>query len=286
MVLNLGLLYLLASCVLFAIAAIVHFRTQTLSLPLAAGITVLVALLPLAALFNTALHPRLLRAAARPHASALRRLAPAALQLLQALLATVLGTLLLQDARPGSPTARCLLEGRWQALYSAHDAPAIRAVQDALACCGFNSVRDRAFPFQGRCDETFGRTEGCRAPWAAALRGGAGADFAVVLVVGLMQAFGLIVMRERPGWWAWRPSSPRRSGLTGGGERAGGGGGGGEARENRPLLSAAAEDEEAEVVERQEQIEHGGYRALDDGEEAMPRVLPSGMGHERNAWAE
>lgn len=113
------------------------------------------------------------------------------MQVLQAVGAVVLATLLSERAAP-SGTNACLVERAWSSMYRAHDGDAVRRVQDALVCCGFNSLRDRAFPFQagGRpssCPETYGRAVACREGWTGALRAASGVELAVVLVTEVLQ---------------------------------------------------------------------------------------------------
>ena len=114
------------------------------------------------------------------------------LQLLQFALTTILATLLSTAGLVPSPAQSCLLSTRWQRLWSAHDGDAIRAIQDALGCCGYNSVKDRSWPFprggsRVDCAAQFGRTAACAGPWMEALRRGSGAGFAVVVGVGVLQ---------------------------------------------------------------------------------------------------
>lgn len=93
----------------------------------------------------------------------------------------------------------CVLEGEWGARYRDEDGGAIRSVQDALSCCGLNSVRDRAYPFQrdgapSTCADTYGRDVACRRPWAKAMQTNAGVDLAVVLAVGVLQVRSVDVL--------------------------------------------------------------------------------------------
>ena len=41
----------------------------------------------------------------------------------------------------------CPLEQEWKGMFKRHDAEGIRAIQDALNCCGFKSVVDMPYPF-------------------------------------------------------------------------------------------------------------------------------------------
>lgn len=89
---------------------------------------------------------------------------------------TVVVTLAGTHLYPGTSGGgwKCGLEAVWQRLYSAHDESPIRVIQDAFECCGLNSVRDRAYPFQNRnghgaeaCLVRFERTQRCLDPWRA-----------------------------------------------------------------------------------------------------------------------
>lgn len=182
-------------------SSVVHFHSTTLSLPLSPVISILATLLPIVGFLNAYIHPTLLHSA---HVSAnrLQQLAPVVLQTLQALVTTILATLLLEAVVP-SPASDCVLEHDWMHMFRRHDAQAIRRVQDVLDCCGFNSVRDRAYPFgngaPSTCAETYGRGNACRGPWTSALQSSAGIDFAVVMGVGLLQVWnfqGLQSLRE------------------------------------------------------------------------------------------
>ncbi|CZT46564.1 uncharacterized protein RSE6_07010 [Rhynchosporium secalis] len=61
---------------------------------------------------------------------------------------TVIATLALTHMVPPDSLI-CGLESKWQQFWSAHDIKAgdsIRTIQDALNCCGFNSLKDRSWP--------------------------------------------------------------------------------------------------------------------------------------------
>ena len=83
---------------------------------------------------------------------------------------TVIATLALTYMVPPS-SLRCNLEGRWAWLFSHKNAEMIRRIQDRHQCCGFNSVRDRAWPFPDArhaataCHEAFGRERSCFKGW-------------------------------------------------------------------------------------------------------------------------
>ncbi|KAH6608044.1 hypothetical protein Trco_004357 [Trichoderma cornu-damae] len=291
MAFGLGLVFLLGSAVLFGIAAcsfdsVVHFHSAHLSLPITPFVTILAILLPIISLFNSFIYPSLLHSA-RNSSNPLHRLSPTILQTLQGLLTTVLATLLLEDVVP-SAAAYCVLENRWMRMFRAHDGESIRLIQDTLNCCGFNTVKDKAYPFNkdaSTCADMFGRNLACRAPWRAALRGSAGADFAVVVAVGLlqlktltdsslMQIFSLLMTREGTNWWtAWRSVGWHRR------QRA-------DRRENRPLLTDVSDADEVDVEQQQEGSPRPrGYQSLPGSdEENRPRVEPATIQRFPSEW--
>ncbi|TLS30960.1 hypothetical protein PpBr36_03852 [Pyricularia pennisetigena] len=242
-------------------------------------LTIPVLLLPLLALANTvfAVRSTALRlrdpAAAKPFPPRPTTLVTV-LQVVQAIAAAVLATLL-----AASPAVdACLLEQTWQRMYSAHDGDGIRRVQDALGCCGFNSPRDRAWPFphgrggqQTRCDEAWGRTESCRAPWRGAMRVGVGVELGVVVVVEIVQVLTLLVLAGFPyvrrGLWyvinhqTHRREYPARNGRNEAPYR------------DRPLLADQEADSDSDLLEEDEADDeqpcnHCGRKG-DDGEQTQ-----------------
>ena len=83
---------------------------------------------------------------------------------------TIIGTLAMAYVAPPS-SLNCHLERQWASLFSNKNADVIRRIQDRHLCCGFNSVRDRAWPFPGgshtaeACYNAFGRERSCFGPW-------------------------------------------------------------------------------------------------------------------------
>jgi hypothetical protein len=127
---------------------------------------------------------------ARTPGHLLRTIVPVALNLLQALATTVLATLTLSRGTPG-PMQDCALHTTWQGLWTTHNAEAIKAVQEALSCCGFHTVKHMAWPFPGApgapCAERYGRTLSCEEPWRALLQRNAGIGTGVLVTVGIVQ---------------------------------------------------------------------------------------------------
>lgn len=116
-----------------------HISSAKLSLPIP-GLTISAVLLLLFALIDSTLCPRW---AKRTRA---RRAIGRGMWLFQGVATIVLATLLFSYI-PSSDARDCLLSTLWQRIFSSHDAQTIRRIQDAFNCCGFNTVRDRAWPF-------------------------------------------------------------------------------------------------------------------------------------------
>ncbi|KAJ4857582.1 hypothetical protein T069G_08479 [Trichoderma breve] len=272
--LGLGLAFMLGSAVLFGVAAVVHFHSAHLSLPVSPAITILTILLPIVSFLNSYIYPTLLHSA-RNSSHPLHRLSPTILQTLQGLVTTILATLLFEDVIP-STTVDCVMENRWKSMFQAHDGESIRLIQDTLNCCGLNTVRHMPYPFikpDTTCSTMYGRDKSCRGPWTAALRSSTGADFGVVIAVGLLQILSLLMTREGTNWWnSWRPIAwhRQRRGVEG---------------ERRALLEDVTDADE-EVVERQDDSSRSrGYQSLPSAEaENRPRVEPSPIHHEENHW--
>ena len=73
----------------------------------------------------------------------------------------------------GTPSdmVSCGMESQWSHMFRRKDDQAIRAIQNGLHCCGYNSLRDRAWPFPSRdvdvtaCETTQGYTIRCADVW-------------------------------------------------------------------------------------------------------------------------
>jgi hypothetical protein len=165
----------------------VHFHSSHLSLPISSAVTIFTALLPILSFLNSFIHPSLLHFA-HNSSNPFVRLSPTATQTLQGILTSILATLLFERVAP-SDTIECLLNNRWLGLWRDRNGEAIRLIQDTLNCCGLNSLKDRAYPISDpqACAGMFGRNQVCRGPWKSALKGTAGADFGVVIAVGVLQ---------------------------------------------------------------------------------------------------
>lgn len=67
-------------------------------------------------------------------------------------------------------------EQQWQEWFRSKDEVTIRSIQNQLLCCGFNSMRDRAWPFPSQdvsaatCQRTSGFSTHCASLWQEKLR--------------------------------------------------------------------------------------------------------------------
>ncbi|KAB5585578.1 hypothetical protein GE09DRAFT_30202 [Coniochaeta sp. 2T2.1] len=233
---NLVLPYALVSLLLLGVAIYEHTNTASLSLPISPASTISTILLPILSFLNTVYFSA---TSSRPLPSTSRRAAlPPTLQIIQTVLTTVLLTTFSSTLLP-SQTNQCSLSTRWQTLWQRHDADTIRRIQDALGCCGFNSVKDRAWPFPNKnnpqpgCAAQFGRTASCAVPWGREMRSTAGVEVGVVLGVGLLQLLNVLLIRyarsrgrRSTGSIGWMSSTIKR--FTGRDDES--------AHVNRPLL--------------------------------------------------
>ncbi|KAI1213710.1 uncharacterized protein F4807DRAFT_408787 [Annulohypoxylon truncatum] len=268
---NLALAYPILLLAAIAVAIYVQVTSSTLSLPLPTGATVLAIILPVIAaanVFYTPLLHRFLRS--RFSSLATQQLLPIALQVIQGILTVVLATLSAQGFVPGR-LLECSLEGNWQRLYSANDGQSIMRIQDAFNCCGLRSTKDRDWPKTHKCLETYpGRSTNCLVPWQAAEQRTAGLEFAVVVVVGMLQLIHLAFFRLRNSGGARARLGYRR--LT---QSVG-------ANPNEGLLeNQAADDDEDDAGVGESGIQNG-RRDLEDG--PNHRIEPTGLGEESNNW--
>lgn len=82
---------------------------------------------------------------------------------------TVVATLSVAHVIP-SGTLACQLSNRWQTLFEGHNADAIRRIQDAHHCCGFQTARHMAWPFPDNhganaCRNMYHRETSCLGSW-------------------------------------------------------------------------------------------------------------------------
>ncbi|KAK8133853.1 hypothetical protein PG984_005865 [Apiospora sp. TS-2023a] len=201
--------------VAISIYALVEYRR--LSLPVPLGLAVLTLLLPFAA-WASAFGPQIVR-----HLSSKRGggggigslmqhpLAYSILQVLQGIASVVLATLW-SEAMVGSGQAvDCNMQTTWRRLWMAHDGRSIESIQNAFGCCGFNSVRDMAWPSPGGnvglCRELTHRETSCADPWRGGMQRLSGYEFGVTLGCLIVQIASVVPTLLR----IWREASENMS---------------------------------------------------------------------------
>ncbi|KAK0664165.1 hypothetical protein DIS24_g475 [Lasiodiplodia hormozganensis] len=174
-----------------------HYTIQHLALPIPTALSFLVIILPVAQGLSTWY---LARPPARRHFLALptsssdaahsyddaparassrhprpdprARIAPPLLGALT-IFATALATLSGTHLAPAD-SLNCALRDQWLALFRTKNGQQIKAIQDALQCCGFRTVYDMAWPFpqssggktqRSTCSKTFERDTACFSGW-------------------------------------------------------------------------------------------------------------------------
>ncbi|CAG8958870.1 hypothetical protein HYFRA_00011823 [Hymenoscyphus fraxineus] len=114
---------------------------------------------------------------------------------------TVVATLALTYMIPPS-TLQCGLEERWRSLFASKDESTIKRIQDSFKCCGFNSVKDRAFPFgePSRCSEIFKRTAHCSGPMRKSQQIQAGLLLLVAVMVFVVKLISIVSLFSATEW--------------------------------------------------------------------------------------
>jgi len=128
---------------------------------------------------------------------------------------TVVITLALTYLLPPD-SLKCGLEVRWLALYRQKNAGAIRDIQEAFQCCGFNSVLDRGWPFDNKehatCSSVYGRTKSCFGEWRKAEQINAGILLLVAVTVFIIKAISILSLLTSSSWINYRFVPPFRPG--------------------------------------------------------------------------
>ncbi|KAL0941296.1 tetraspanin tsp3 [Colletotrichum truncatum] len=228
---NPGIVYLVVSSHETGLQSVIHVSSAYLAIPIAHYQRLFAIVLPIIGAANAFYYPRLLFNASQSPARA-QQLLPTIIQSLQGILTTVFAVLFFQIAVPGV-YLNCGLSTTWQQMFAQKDEASIRQIQESFDCCGFNTPKDRAWPFTGdiQCAQRYGRNTPCIGPWRQATIRNSAIDLGVVLAVGGLQILTLLFVQSasnwRHAWWAqgWRHLSERPI----------------EERERtRPLLTAAA----------------------------------------------
>ncbi|PQK11839.1 hypothetical protein BB8028_0003g04610 [Beauveria bassiana] len=182
--------YILSMLLLIGVAIYQHISSAKLSLPIS-GLTISTVLLLLFALIDSTFYYRWAK-----ETRAYRAIGRG-VWLSQGVATIILATLFFSYI-PSSDARDCLLSTVWQRIFSSHDAQTIRRIQDAFNCCGFNTVRDRAWPFPTHetarsCEEMYGRTIACNRPFRATLQRASGVEFGVLMISGLVKILYLLL---------------------------------------------------------------------------------------------
>jgi len=109
---------------------------------------------------------------------------------------TVIATLALTYILPPS-SLNCGLTEKWQQLYVRRNENAVKNIQNAFECCGFRTVKDRAWPFTDQstspCAVTLGRTKSCAGDWRKAEQVTASLFLSVAIVVIAITVWAIIL---------------------------------------------------------------------------------------------
>ncbi|CZT04600.1 hypothetical protein WAI453_007790 [Rhynchosporium graminicola] len=193
---NLGLFAVpLLLLLLTAIAGYAYTQIRSLSLPIPQALALFTVILPLITGISAQGTYGLIRRSANntQYQLTIPLIAVIGVQMIYE---TVIATLALTHMVPPDSLI-CGLESKWQQFWSAHDIKAgdsIRTIQDALNCCGFNSLKDRSWPFTepATCAKQFRRTQSCAEPWRRAEQINAGLLLLVALTVFIIKVLSLL----------------------------------------------------------------------------------------------
>ncbi|KAH6716097.1 hypothetical protein BKA61DRAFT_672375 [Leptodontidium sp. MPI-SDFR-AT-0119] len=278
---RLGLFALLL--LLTAIAGYAYTQIRYLSLPIPQALALLTVVLPFITGISAQRTYGLVRRSANnePYQLTIPLIAVIGFQLMYE---TIIATLALTHMIPPAALL-CGLESKWKSWWSAHDAnagEAIRTIQDALNCCGFNTVRDRSWPFTepATCAKTFGRTQSCAAPWRRSEQIHAGLLLLVAVSVFIIKVLSLISLLTSTTFSQSRWARPfKQIGHTHDVEDVD------ETEDNRATVRRLIEENAEEY--RDEPNGESSTRAIDapNGEDGHgPRVQPSQLADGGHEW--
>lgn len=246
---------------LFLLAIFSLTQAQSLHLPIPSAVLVLSTLVPILPVLSILL-PALtstLRSRSKNHTSGPtlttyteqpHRITPLARPVI-AILALVDVSLVASAAVTLNPLSlNCSLSTTWNALFSAKNAVAIRTIQEALACCGFQTPQHQAYPFPDRnhgtdaCITAYDTHVACQPLLLRQTRRTVGSFVAVgVFALAVKAVLTLFTTRNAgvrdDGRPAWKGKSPRA------------------------LLSRDVDAEEQD--DRDEENEDSNQRSVDDG---------------------
>jgi len=260
---------------LTAIAGYSYSKIRYLSLPIPTPLALFTIVLPLITGISTHGAYNLVR---RPSSTQQYQLTIPLIVVLgfQLTYETIVATLALTYIIPPS-SLPCGLETRWQSLFAEKDARAIKAIQNTFDCCGFNSVKDRAWPWgvqhPSACGEVYGRNKSCLGEWRKAEQINAGLFVLVAVFVFIMKALSIISLLTSPSWSQMRwthPFKDREAPVVD--NRA----------ETRRLIEENGVDEES--PERPISSRAALQGPINDGDDSGPRVVPSRLSEHDNEW--
>ncbi|TGZ82193.1 hypothetical protein EX30DRAFT_218025 [Ascodesmis nigricans] len=88
--------------------------------------------------------------------------------------------------------ATCTLGEQWQGFWAGKEEGKVKRIQDSLGCCGFRTVKDRAWPWgkgvdTGECSRLTGRDTPCVGVWRGEEKMVAGLFVGVGVVLGVVK---------------------------------------------------------------------------------------------------
>ncbi|KAF2723984.1 hypothetical protein K431DRAFT_241534 [Polychaeton citri CBS 116435] len=121
---------------------------------------------------------------------------------------------------------RCGLQDKWRALYMAKDTAALKTIQNALRCCGFESMKDMAWPFPDKTHKADAcmiryageRDRSCLGPWRSRERSMAGLLMFVAVGIFLWKMAIFYFPRPSSPWSAPSTEGRVRLPIEGGNE--------------------------------------------------------------------
>lgn len=275
--------------VLTALAGFVYSEISFLSLPIPKALALFTVVLPFISGISTQGVNDLIQRSSKRKQNQLT-LPLIAIIGFQIIYETVVATLALTYVLPPS-ALECGLDRNWDKLFRARNGDGIRAIQDRFQCCGYRTIKDRAFPFQAvdpstgktvpsTCARDFGRSESCLAFWRRAEQSNAGWLLLIVVIVFILKSLQTVAILTRPSWLSSRwgryfvpggyeaveePDEDHRASMRG-------------------LIEEGAEDEEYHDDAEEDSSAPRVIEAPKDDNGQGPRVQPSQLVEAGHEW--
>lgn len=250
---------------LIAIAGYAYSQIRYLSLPIPQALAFLTVVLPIITGVSTHASYMLVKRSSKELSElTLPLVAVIGFQLVYE---TAIATLALTYMIPPA-SLRCGLAEKWLSLYNSKNGMAIGKIQDALDCCGLNSVKDKAFPFQrdghaSTCAIDFGRSQTCFGGWRKAEQTTAGLLFLVAVITFLIKVLSIVSLLSTHSSYA--PSWLRSFGSS---------------EDSRAARRRLIQEGNFGEVYRDDE----GTRAVEHPTAQGPRVQPSQLVDGNNEW--